>query len=36
MKKLEPYLGTAVTVIVVLVLLNIFKPMLPDSIARWL
>jgi hypothetical protein len=36
MKAIKPYLGTAVVVVVVLVVLNIVKPMLPGAIAKWL
>lgn len=36
MNKLKPYLGTAVVVLVTLVILNMVKPMLPASVAKYL
>jgi hypothetical protein len=36
MKAIKPYLGTAVTVLVVLIGLKIVRPMLPDAISKWL
>lgn len=36
MNKIKPYLGTALVVVVVIVLINIVKPMLPATISKWL
>jgi hypothetical protein len=36
MNKIKPYIGTAVVVLVVLVLVNLIKPSLPASIAKYL
>lgn len=36
MNKIKPYLGTAVVVLVVIVLLNFVKPMLPAGLAKYL
>ena len=35
-KKLTPYIGTAVTVLVVLVLVKMVKPILPSTLAQYL
>ena len=34
--KFEKYLGTAVVVLVVIVILNLVKPVLPAAISRYL
>ena len=36
MSKIKPYIGTAIVVLVVLVLVNIVKPMLPVSVQKYL
>jgi hypothetical protein len=36
MKFLKPYIGTAMVVLVVLVLVNILKPKLPAAISQYL
>jgi len=36
MNKIKPYIGTAITVLVVLVLVNFAKPFLPASLQKYL
>lgn len=36
MKSIKPYIGTAVTVLVVLVLVKLLKPMLPSAVTTYL
>lgn len=36
MKAIKPYLGTALVVVVVIVALNLIKPMLPTAVSKYL
>ena len=36
MKNLSPILQTALTVVAVIVVINIVKPMLPAALSKWL
>lgn len=36
MNAIKPYIGTAITVLVVLVLVNLVKPMLPAAVQKYL